>query len=293
MSSDKQHVWQSDELEALASRGISLQARMDIRNRVRIAEDASQRGYVVKSMPNDPNERDALRKMLDLPSPRNHTVPCELIRCNSTALALMPALRVLVGTHRPYGSIDILLDFIEQMVEALDFMHEHKLVFGDFAALNLVQATDNIPSDFPSFNIIRGRYYLIDFGSSRSFPKGPGEGLLIDDWSAYPGHFDPPEGTEMVDPYAYDVYSLGETVYDGFRYVADTITFHPPMSLLHMLDMLRSPDPSLRPTMRQAVRIAGALRSWILATTWLYRYLPLGVAKRLDYCGWRLILCFV
>ncbi|OCH94230.1 hypothetical protein OBBRIDRAFT_789568 [Obba rivulosa] len=229
-------------------------------------------------MRNDSNELEILSKLLDLQSPRNHTVPCELIRCSSTTLAFMPSLRVLGDYNIPCGSIRSLLDVVTQMAEALEFMHDHKIAFSDFAELNIVLATDNIPVDFPPFNIVKGRCYLIDFGSARSFSKGPGQGLLTGDFYSYPGHFVPPEGTDAVDPYAYDVYSLGKMIDHCCGYAVWKPTFHPPKSLRHIVAMLMSPNPSLRPTMRRTVKITRALQSWILSTTLLYKFLPMRVA---------------
>ena len=62
------------------------------------------------------------------------------------------------------------------------------------------------------FKVTRRSLYFIDFGSTRIFSSGPGSGVVIHDWKIAGGHVDPPEGSESVDPFAYDIYSLGETI---------------------------------------------------------------------------------
>ena len=52
--------------------------------------------------------------------------------------------------------------------------------------------------------------YFIDFGSSRCLTLGPGHGAVIHDYVMAGGHYRPPEGMEEVDPYAYDVFSVGK-----------------------------------------------------------------------------------
>ncbi|EMD41403.1 hypothetical protein CERSUDRAFT_109991 [Gelatoporia subvermispora B] len=290
---DEEYNWQQDELEALINRGIRLQGQMDPKNKVRVAYDTCQRECIVKVMSNDSDELDVLQRLLALPSPRNHVIPCELIRCKSSTLAFMPLLRVLSGHIIPYHGVQSILDFMTQMVEALDFMHEHYIAYSDVANLNIVAPSKNTPAEFPPFSITRGRYYIIDFGSSRVLPKGPGEGLLVGDFFQYPGHFMPPEGTDAVDPYAYDVYSLGETIHDVCEAARHRAQIQAPRSVLHLVNTLRSPDPSRRPTMRQLVGITRAICFWVSNTTWLYKVFPAIIADYLDYYGWRLIRVFV
>ena len=43
-------------------------------------------------------------------------------------------------------------------------------------------------------------------------PSGPGSGVVIHDYKDQGGHFDPPEGADNLDPFAYDVYTVGQTV---------------------------------------------------------------------------------
>lgn len=57
--------------------------------------------------------------------------------------------------------------------------------------------------------------YYIDFEATRVLPSGPGSGIRINDFfSAGGGKYIPPEGVDALDPYAYDIYSLG-ILYDA------------------------------------------------------------------------------
>lgn len=65
-------------------------------------------------------------------------------------------------------------------------------------------------SDWGQFHIIPFYPYFIDLGSSRHRASGPGsEAAIIHDYASAGGHYDPPEGLENVDPFAYDIYALG------------------------------------------------------------------------------------
>ncbi|OCH89533.1 hypothetical protein OBBRIDRAFT_804669 [Obba rivulosa] len=203
----KRYVWTDEELQALQNKGLHLRCPMVVR-------DASERDYVAKSLPNDSNELDVFRTLLTLRSPRNHVIPCELLPCAKSTVALMPWLEAVIVPQIPlfHGTVT-LVDILSQLIEGLQFMHDHRIVYGDMASMNMVTWEGWCAKEFYSCPIVRGRIYFIDFGSSRCFPKGPGEGLRIMDWSTFRGRLIPPEGKDEVDPYAYDVYSLGETMY--------------------------------------------------------------------------------
>ena len=84
----------------------------------------------------------------------------------------------------------------------------------DISESNIVTWIPGFPSQFLQWYMSTGRIYLIDFGSSRQFHEGPGEGLMIYDWKTFPGTSRPPEGMDVVDPYAFDVYSFGDVMFD-------------------------------------------------------------------------------
>lgn len=62
--------------------------------------------------------------------------------------------------------------------------------------------------------------------------SGPGNGAVIQDYMKIGGHFPPPEGSDNLDPYAYDIYSLGQTMQTTCR-VRDLIISSLILSSLH------------------------------------------------------------
>lgn len=65
------------------------------------------------------------------------------------------------------------------------------------------------PIVIQGFDVPGDSAFFIDFGSARILPSGPGTGVRINDWDLARGTIPPPEGTEALDPYAYDVFALG------------------------------------------------------------------------------------
>lgn len=63
------------------------------------------------------------------------------------------------------------------------------------------------------FPVQESKCYLIDFGSSKELPPPPrgGHGDICVPFLPTGGHYDPPEGKDSVNPYAYDIYCTGRT----------------------------------------------------------------------------------
>ncbi|OCH94232.1 hypothetical protein OBBRIDRAFT_823660 [Obba rivulosa] len=285
------YVWRADELLELQTRGVILLGRLDYMNVVQLARNASGEEIVVKSMRHDSNELKMLRKLLSLPSTRNRVVPCEFIPCEDTTLAIMPALHALEGYIPDRFTVEEVLDIMGQFIEAVDFMHEHRIAFGDVAFGNAIHSLETTLMHIGPWKIPPNRIYFIDFEAARSFPNGPGEGLRINDWLDYGGHFEPPEGRDGVDPYSYDVYSLGQSIFE-FCKLGRRQLFSVPRSLSCVLDSMRSDDPLQRPAIRRISQMFPVLRYWVVKTQWLYQMLPRQLAGSIDYYGWRLLSMF-
>ncbi|OCH88984.1 hypothetical protein OBBRIDRAFT_47165 [Obba rivulosa] len=282
------YVWRPDELLELYNRGFKLIDRLDYMNVVQLARNGNGEEVVIKSLRHDSNELQMLQMMISMPSPRNRVVPCELLPCEITTLAVMPALNPLHASSLSFN-IEEILDIMGQMIEALDFMHEHRIAFGDVAFDNAIRSMKVTPMQIGPWNIPPKRIYFIDFQTARSFPKGPGDGLRINDWTDYGGHFEPPEGRGEVDPYSYDVYSLGQSIFEW----CNLGSFLVPRSLGSVVDSMRSDNPFQRPTIRRISQMFPALRYWAINMHWLYRTLPRPLAGSIDYYGWRLLSVFI
>lgn len=81
------------------------------------------------------------------------------------------------------------------------------VVTQDISTENIVWAAEDV--SFEGLNIAMGKIFFIDFGSARILPAGPGSGVRIHDIREYGGKWEPSEGFDAVDPYSYDIDSLG------------------------------------------------------------------------------------
>lgn len=90
----------------------------------------------------------------------------------------------------------------------------------DLAPDNLVYSEDSYVQG--AFNIPGNTVFYIDFGSSRQMASGPGSGVVIHDYGRQGGHFEPPEGREDLNPFAYDIFTIGKTVLETCRVCSHT-----------------------------------------------------------------------
>ena len=140
----------------------------------------------------------------------------------------------------------------------------------DLDPANMVYSSETIPVG--PFQIHKDKIYLIDFGSSRFFTDGPAKGIRINDFRMLGGHFLPPEGMDSVDPYAYDVFCLGNVltilhlvhvVINAFcfvthwHYLQEMADQNPgiqvPEVVVAFCDRLQDDDPCKRPTAKEAL----------------------------------------
>lgn len=143
------------------------------------------------------------------------------------------------------------------------------------------------------FNVPGDSVFFIDFGSARILPSGPGTGVRINDWDVARGTIPPPEGTEALDPYAYDVFALGaalenhievgplSTPYNVATQMCVEQTYkrfdkllnktHVPRCLYLFVERLQAQDPLQRPSIFRVRRQFSALRRWMTCTRWTYK----------------------
>ena len=77
---------------------------------------SSMTKHVVKSLDADSTELAILKVLLDHPSPRNHTIPAELLPCEETTLALMPGLSLTSGLG-VWPTFERILQFSHELIE--------------------------------------------------------------------------------------------------------------------------------------------------------------------------------
>ncbi|KAG8921539.1 hypothetical protein FRC01_000196 [Tulasnella sp. 417] len=197
-------------------------------------------------------------------NPRNHCLPVlEVLRNEDDpehVLLVMPWLR-RIDSPEP-ASVRECVDFVQQTLEGLTFMHEHKVAHRDCAWGNIMMDGRRLypqgwhPQQwgfYPNGKVMRGdepsrtgvggvRYYLIDFGIST---KGQDETLGIHGQELSPELSD----TVPYNPYKLDVYILGMT-YQHFL-----IERHLGLDfLLPFIEYMTPKNPSERPSAAEALQ---------------------------------------
>ncbi|VDB85836.1 unnamed protein product [Peniophora sp. CBMAI 1063] len=177
--------------------------------------------------------------------PRNHTVPVEDVFVDdedpSTSYLVMPFLRR--PTSPPFEYVGEVVDFVDQVLEGLTFMHDQGVAHRDCAMPNIMMdASALFPDGFHPIkqyslpHDIRKeskwlprmhagvRYYFVDYGISSYFPPGqPRErvtGILGREQAV-------PElsNTKPYDPFAVDVCIIGNLLHAEFLKQYSNVSF--------------------------------------------------------------------
>ncbi|KAG6827025.1 hypothetical protein H0H92_013507 [Tricholoma furcatifolium] len=215
-----------------------------------------------------------------LASPRNRCMPyldvIEPPGSPDVAFIVMPYL--LTTDQVPFETIGEAVEFFRQIFEGLEFMHENNIRHGDCKPDNIMadavhlfkvpphpfalqRALDFKSSPFPSFSRTKKpvKYYLIDFDLSKEYPPGTPR-LEEVPWGgdkSVPEHLirrAPP-----CDPFPVDVYCLGNCIREGFVYGTRFGTIKGFEFMRELADDMTNPDPSKRPTMKEAASRLNAI----------------------------------
>ncbi|KAI0076787.1 hypothetical protein K474DRAFT_1644320 [Panus rudis PR-1116 ss-1] len=169
--------------------------------------------YAVKVIPRGSDEATIYRKLQEtLASPANHTLPCEIVgsEAGEDLLLILPFLeesRMVPCQDWPLSRV---LNFIYQVLEGLEFLHELNIAHLDLARGNIMISTPLYADFSPPLPLWRA--YIIDFGNSRQLSQGPGRQLPIE----LPGsQYSKPLDIKSMDPYSWDMYCLAITC-DGW-----------------------------------------------------------------------------
>ncbi|KAI0711505.1 hypothetical protein C8Q76DRAFT_61032 [Earliella scabrosa] len=161
--------------------------------------------YAVKILDTEGREAsfyDQLRS-LGLSRP-NHTLPCDIIRSEPRQFLIMPCLespRLFCHSWTVVG----MLEFLYQVLEGFEFLHNHHIAHLDFYHENVIMATEEHVAHFKELEA--GKAYVIDFDRSRRFDRGPGSQTAVD--LPATGQY-PPLNMKRFDPYSWDVYCVGK-----------------------------------------------------------------------------------
>ncbi|KAI0337457.1 hypothetical protein BDW22DRAFT_950649 [Trametopsis cervina] len=304
MSNIDLYKWSEDELQILKDRRLTFYRYQDLWQRVRSFHDEHGTLLVLKSVDNDDEkfariELRVLRRLLAMPSSRNHTIPAEIIPRSETSIIVMPWMHEV--TYLRWNSLDTLTDVIRQVLQGLEFMHENGIAHFDVHQTNMVVCSEpSLPTS--PFRVQESRCYLTDFGSSKELQPPPrgSHGDICVPLLPMGGHFDPPEGRDSVNPYAYDIYCMGETTLSMCqmaniyaRHFPGQMGVRVPLALLVFSRMLSDKDPRMRPTASQSMTLLQIASRWNKMTQWLYWFAPFHVAEGVNLFGWRYIIWLV
>ncbi|KAH9894048.1 hypothetical protein C8Q73DRAFT_790627 [Cubamyces lactineus] len=158
--------------------------------------------YHIKILDTDTEEAAIFQRLSQHPDPRNHTIPGELTPPEvGHPLLIMPSLsdfHTLIGFDAPLSRA---LSMFLQLMEGIEFMHSLQIAHMDICLGNVVAANRSIGQRYP--DVVPGRAYLIDFGSSLQLPLGPGLQRAI---SLPPSQYRLAYNITYFDPYSWDVY---------------------------------------------------------------------------------------
>ncbi|KAH9947484.1 hypothetical protein B0H21DRAFT_807454 [Amylocystis lapponica] len=203
--------------------------------------------------------------------PRNHCVPFLDVlqdpQDEDTVLFVLPFLREY--NDPPLDTIGEAVEFLHQVFQGIQFMHENHVAHRDCMTLNIMMdPTEMYPNLYhPTASLctpdLKGiakyftrterptKYYIIDFGLSRAFDptdRNPQVLPILGGDKSVPEFQDKSRLREPQDPFPTDVYYLGNLVREDFLQ-----TYHG----LHFLDALVADmvqgDPTKRPLMDEVV----------------------------------------
>ncbi|KAF9005487.1 kinase-like domain-containing protein [Cyathus striatus] len=222
--------------------------------------------------------------------PRNHCIPIyEVLTLpgdNDTAILVMPFL--LPMDRPPFVSLGEIVEFLQQIIEGLHFMHQQNVAHCDVKVDNVMSDTRRLFRVPPhpvvsslrhsgkgepklSLNRMQNsvKHYLIDFGLSNFHP--PGSSRLQS--PGYGGTRTVPEfqdnSTQLCDPFAVDVYCMGDFIRTRFREGENRSAAFNGLEFMDDLiaDMVQH-DPKKRPTMDEVVErfsaVVDSLSKWKL-----------------------------
>ncbi|KAL4061838.1 hypothetical protein V8B97DRAFT_1999172 [Scleroderma yunnanense] len=200
--------------------------------------------------------------------PTNHCIPIYDVLSvpddQDKVIIVMPLLREY--TSPPFDTVGEAIECFRQLFEGLQFMHRNRVAHRDCMSLNIMMDASLLfvdpfhpihpfmKRDFSGYARFKTRteqpvkYYFIDFGLSRRYDHSVTHPLEVPIWG---GDKEVPEfqnSNEPRDPFATDVFYIGNTIRKDFIDSKDDFEFMRPL----IVDMVQA-DPSKRPPMDEVV----------------------------------------
>ncbi|KAI0258295.1 kinase-like domain-containing protein [Gloeopeniophorella convolvens] len=218
-----------------------------------------------------------------LEDPTNHSVPILDTFVDDAdetiSYIVMPFLRL--SDSPPFDFVEELLDFVDQILEGLVFMHSQGVAHRDCDLKNILMDGSNMfPLGFhpvrdifladyvtPATHIPRldagVRYYFVDYGISSYFPPGSQRQLVL---GTDGRDQDVPELSNDVpyDPFKVDIFTIGNNLRIEFQAKYSNLGFFTPL-----IEYMTQNEPSARPSAEDALKQWKSIRRRIYL---LHRY---------------------
>ncbi|EIW54128.1 kinase-like protein [Trametes versicolor FP-101664 SS1] len=221
----------------------------------------------IKRFRKDSQELHVAQFLTSVKEESKHTVPVLAVLPdpydNRLSLMVMPHLRPCNDPE--FGNIGEVIEFIDQMIEGLVFLHRHRVAHRDIALVNIMMDAKPLYPD--GYHPVRlgvsadalydatplprtGRsitYYYIDFGFSVKFPEGS-PSLVVGDIGR---DAEVPELSHDIpyDAFPVDIYALGNLFFKHFAQLYNSMEF-----LLPLIEQMKRHQPETRPTAAQVLR---------------------------------------
>ncbi|KAI0040246.1 hypothetical protein FA95DRAFT_1566568 [Auriscalpium vulgare] len=264
--------------------------------------------YIKRVQTGDLESRIAIRLSSEplRSDPMNHSVPIldTFVDSDDSQISYI-VMTFLKPIHRPeIDYIGELLDFGEQILEGLTFLHENGVAHRDCASTNIMMdASAMYPKGFhpveqdylpdhsggaPRYSRLTAgvKYYFVDYGISSEFPvdSDPASRLVVGDLGR---DQEPPELSDTVpyDPFKLDIFLIGNIFRRKYYEVAVNLGFLRPFVLA-----MTNPDPNARPQAHELLtqwrltrrKFSAANRHWRIK----FRDEPVGEQLFWDGINW-------
>ncbi|KAJ6597799.1 hypothetical protein DFH09DRAFT_903879 [Mycena vulgaris] len=213
-------------------------------------------------------DSDTMRK-----DPRNRTVPLLGTVClpHDPGTILLVMLYGRRFNYPPFHCRGEVFDALFQLLQGMEFMHEHNIVHGDAATQNIImdevrvvpkgshfitERTHTGHSRLFSWNnrcsVSPVDYYYIDFGLTFYYPAGVNDATMVGYYGSWRKPIPELSATIPYNPFKVDVCRLGMTILDPYPALED---------LAPLGKIMCDPDPSRRPTPTEALAMLDSLRA--------------------------------
>ncbi|KZT13120.1 uncharacterized protein LAESUDRAFT_690312 [Laetiporus sulphureus 93-53] len=278
----------TDEYPWLFEDSISLPVREYLTDATRIADGMLVYIKLVKTGDNE----SRIATMLSDPSfrddPDNHSVPIldtfQDAKDKSISYLVMPFLRLI--DEPPFALVGEVVDFVDQILKGLQFLHKHGVAHRDCTYKNLMMdASEMFPQGFhpvdqtslpdgettaPYYRRtdVHVKYYFVDYGISVHIPRDAQSKLVV---GVNGRDQEVPELSDDTpyDPFKVDVFIIGNVFRHEFYEKYSNLDF-----LLPAMKSMLQNDPARRPSASEIVAQWQTIRDTISPVHLIWRLRP-------------------